>query len=192
MKLMAIVTTLLIIAGMVVYEHSGMAPSVPRPEILSPTTAKTASQEVKAFHQEHLCAFIRSPGNGVSRMGPGHFTNGPGSQYKLDGTVYRIKTLELIGIANHKSPVVFAQATISFMPRTNRPKTRGLTVVENQAVAMFDQGGDVFTSECGRTLTVVGSIRAQQSCLECHPGKKKGEVLGALSYTLVMEPQSTQ
>ena len=38
----------------------------------------------------------------------------------------------------------------------------------------------------GKTLSVVGAVRAKQFCVGCHAGYADGDVLGALSYHLAL------
>jgi len=127
---------------------------------------------------------------------------------KLDGatfiamTAYRVDQLELIGIAKHDTPVAFVvnrhSAIFSNSPRGvlmrgyssfNKPVeisgTRPLSDFEKFALTKLQTGPDVVDQpQPDGSLVVVGAVRAQQACIQCHDTYKVGEPLGAFSYHL--------
>jgi len=151
----------------------------------------TSEQQLNSFFIER---FLASDGFGVSRMGTTAMSVNDSMHLVLDGgkanpaSVYKIDSLELIGIAKHPHPVAFPvqqhQANVRALI-TAVVVTRELTDFEKQALVNFSRGREVsadYDSMGGRM--VVGAVRAQASCVSCHPGAKVGDVLGAFSYRL--------
>ena len=68
------------------------------------------------------------------------------------------------------------------MSELRNAPTRQLDAFESAALPRLAKDDLVIHSNEGR-LRVLGSIRASETCLECH-AKKKGDLLGAFSYTL--------
>ncbi len=110
---------------------------------------------------------------------------------------YRVDKLELIGLAKHDPPVAFVinrhSAFQSFGRSSNsypnEPATptgiRPLTDFETSALAEIKTGQDVVTQpEADGTCLIVGAVRAQQACIQCHSGYQVGDALGAFSYHL--------
>jgi hypothetical protein len=63
--------------------------------------------------------------------------------------------------------------------------TRPLDLFEIAGVAELRQGKDLFVRHKDRSIRMLGALRATEVCLECHTDNKKGDLLGALSYTFV-------
>jgi len=112
-------------------------------------------------------------------------TAGPTQIYKFE------RRPDLIGIAHHNPPVIFnglggglikAGRSIS---QSYPIGTRSLTDFETKALDELRAGQDTVsqpTDDGGRLM--VGAIRAQSNCLQCHNVAKAGELLGAISYRL--------
>ncbi|MEI6862297.1 MAG: hypothetical protein WCL04_08600 [Verrucomicrobiota bacterium] len=88
-------------------------------------------------------------------------------------------------------------------PYGNEPgrPVRDLNGFETEALARLKAGEDVVIKPLGDSFNVaikslggsfrmLGAVRAQKSCLECHEDKHEGDLLGAFSYLLV--PSSRQ
>ncbi len=114
---------------------------------------------------------------------------------------YRLDKVELIGIAKHDPPVAFIiNRHSAFSPlargfnarspqQEDAPATptdiRPLTDFEKTALVEIKAGKDVVDQPGpDGSCVIVGAIRAQEVCLQCHTGYKTGEALGALSYHL--------
>jgi hypothetical protein len=65
------------------------------------------------------------------------------------------------------------------------PETRPLDVFETVGVAELRAGKDLFIRTRGNVIRMLGALRATGECLRCHSDNKKGDLLGAFSYTLV-------
>jgi hypothetical protein len=63
--------------------------------------------------------------------------------------------------------------------------TRPLDVFETAGVAELSQGKDLFIRNRDDVIRMLGALRAGDQCVKCHTDSKKGDLLGALSYTFV-------
>jgi len=144
-----------------------------------------ADQQMNNFF---VTRFLGSDGLSASRISAAPMAYNDSMLLVLDGgkanpaSVYKIDSLELIGIAMHPHPVAYVVRQHQAPP--SQP-TRELTDFEKQALVNFSRGREVsadYDSMGGRII--VGAVRAQASCVSCHPGAKVGDVLGAFSYRL--------
>jgi hypothetical protein len=62
---------------------------------------------------------------------------------------------------------------------------RPLDLFEIAGVAELQQGKDLFVRHKGSAIRMLGALRATDVCLQCHADSKKGDLLGAFSYTFV-------
>jgi hypothetical protein len=147
------------------------------------------------MHKGHVEEFISHPGFGYRRVmtpyeGPSRFTH--------EGSTNQLKRVDLIGIAEHSSPVAFISryrvpTKADFTNALFRPKVdvRPLTAFETNAVAQLNAGNDIVVDFNQRAI--VGAIRARTECIKCHE-VKRGALLGALSYMIAPEvtPEPTR
>jgi hypothetical protein len=64
-------------------------------------------------------------------------------------------------------------------------ETRPLDVFEIAGVAALNDGRDLFIRHRDNVIRMLGALRATDTCLQCHTDSKKGDLLGAFSYTFV-------
>jgi hypothetical protein len=173
--------------------------------------AGLSSFTVENMHETAISWFVGRPLFGIYRVAPPtkeiHFDTLPllGMGVNLMEEIFRVKEMQLIGIAKHDPPVAFVlensmaisphrpsgkDAEIPPMGNMKDYKTRSLTDDERRAIATLEANGNQEVVVTGQVLTlspapvvVVGPIRATKSCLDCHD-VKEGELLGAFSYTL--------
>ncbi len=105
--------------------------------------------------------------------------DGPAKTYSA---VYRIYSLELIGIAMHNPPVAFV--VVRHKDKAASLNNRILTDFEVSALKELLAGKQVVDQQEKTDRIVVGAVRAEQSCIQCHDGAKVGDLLGAFSYHL--------
>jgi hypothetical protein len=143
------------------------------------------------MHRFYTAEFLASDGFGISRVPNMHFMSVDQSKRlmfskTLDGltvyTPYKVDSFELIGVAKHNPPVAFDIEGQTH--RTKPTETRPLTDFEAKALKSLLAGQDIVIGNDASEYLVVGAIRAQPSCLECHQDQKKDAVLGAFSYRL--------
>lgn len=101
--------------------------------------------------------------------------------------LWRVSSIELIGLWQRESPVVFEQrpSTGFAVLNTERVPTRNVNREESAAVPKLQ--GDVqliatFDEEDSK-IRLVGAIRAKQSCTHCHD-TTEGSLLGAFTYSI--------
>jgi hypothetical protein len=58
---------------------------------------------------------------------------------------------------------------------------------EKRSLNRMRAGEDVIIEPGGHRIRMLGSLRATKQCLECH-SVDRGELLGAFSYELVLDP----
>jgi hypothetical protein len=110
-----------------------------------------------------------------------HFIAEP-VQYKTN--TFRLSSLQLVSIRRFDKPHVYV---LDHLPRMDQLSgdnvpTRELTDFELQSLSkIWDNNEDVVIESGENRLLMLGSIRAVQSCLDCHAAKR-GELLGAFSY----------
>jgi hypothetical protein len=139
-----------------------------------------------AMHEYFIKRFLESAGNGMERMLTPTMTI-TDSMWLTEGTrTFKLGTLELVGIANHESPVAFVE--LRHRPFSSDKETRTLTAFETRALKELQAGTEITSEADRRGRTVVGALRARQECLGCHNsnGQKyqAGDLLGALVYRL--------
>jgi hypothetical protein len=62
---------------------------------------------------------------------------------------------------------------------------RPLDMFENAGLAELSDGKETFIREKGNVIRMMGALRARDQCLNCHTDNRKGDLLGALSYTFL-------
>lgn len=149
--------------------------------------------ELLRMHDDFVSAFVESDGFGYARVTPmmrvmhRYRTRGQPSLW--------VANVELVGIAKHDPPVVFASPFQGFlhapdMPSGDgiavRPRREGrpLTLDEQEVVRALEAGAPLRVHADGEGLRAIGPIRARSECLACHKGKREGDLLGAFVYTL--------
>jgi hypothetical protein len=86
-----------------------------------------------------------------------------------------------------------AKFGLGIVPPPRRPEKddgtkveiRPLDVFETAGVAELSQGKNLFIRNRGNVIRMLGALRAADQCVKCHTDSKKGDLLGALSYTFV-------
>jgi len=178
---------------------------------LTQDTAESIWSSEEQMNNFYVNKFIQSAGFGGTRMTVPTMTIGSsirlllGQKVKMDGNeittvkAYKIDQLELIGIAKHDVPMAFVVSRHSgFL--INRPNqttpsrwsapltvwgTRQLTDFEKSAVEQIKAGKQVADQpQADGSLLVVGAVRAQEACIQCHDSYKAGDALGAFSFHL--------
>ncbi len=81
---------------------------------------------------------------------------------------------------------ISSKAAISKAPEvTAKLETRPLDIFEIAGVAELSQGKQLFVRHKDNVIRMLGALRASEQCLQCHTDNKKGDLLGAFSYTFV-------
>lgn len=114
--------------------------------------------------------------------------------------------IELLGRINEQSSVVYLnplpaaneneapkneKEVIKRMPSPladsmKKAPTRALLPAEEASLPFLKNGKDIVWQQDGSDIRMVGALRAQKNCAECHAAKEN-EMLGALTYRLSTE-----
>jgi hypothetical protein len=103
-------------------------------------------------------------------------------KYDPSKKVWEPKSVDLIGLLKHDTPVVYISEKIS--PENDEPSTRPLDDFELVGLEALDGGEELFGRARDDVIRLLGAVRAEASCLSCHRRKSEGDLLGAFSYTL--------
>ena len=107
---------------------------------------------------------------------------------------WRLQSIDLLALIEHDRPVVYvteklvasrghgaAKKTGAVPDKANY--ARELDFLEHAALEKLTAGDDLYVRSKENTLRMVGALRANKQCLDCHAGKE-GDLFGAFSYTL--------
>ena len=144
---------------------------------------------VERMHADYVRAFVESEGFGRTRITP-MMRLMHSRSLVLDGKPLRVDDVQLIGIAKHDPPVVYASGFMAFQHADSDEQflpaaaTRHVDGQERLVLRGLEQGQQVLTHADASGLKTFGAIRATTACLECHRGKQAGDLLGAFVYRL--------
>jgi hypothetical protein len=96
---------------------------------------------------------------------------------------WEVQRLELVSLLLHKEPAVYVSERLPAMDQTHGMPTRPLDRFERYGLDALGRGEDLFVSEAGDRVRMLGAVRSAKQCVACHGGRR-GDLLGAFSYTL--------
>ncbi len=96
---------------------------------------------------------------------------------------WHIARLDLIGLLKHEEPVAYVSENLPSMEELADAPVRPLNEFEQAAVELLRTDSDLEISYDMNRIDMVGSVRAAESCTECHT-VPRGHLLGAFSYVL--------
>lgn len=148
-------------------------------------------ESFQEMHARYTEAFVESEGFGISRV---MTFEDPGRKHlPIDGLAYAMSKMQLIGLSQG-SPVAYIPSWLNVQRSLlEKYETRDLTDFEMDSVERFALGESLTWQfrDNRSEVTLVGALRAEQSCVECHQ-VGEGELLGAFVYTLrKTEPHPT-
>ncbi len=150
-------------------------------------------ESFSAMHDFFTQSFVESTGFGMERI---INIDQPSQRgLRIDDLVYYHSKINLIGLKTD-TPVVYESSWLNpVKTKLEIYQTRNLTALETEALEKMKAGEDlVWNISPDQTEgTLIGALRAQQSCIECHQ-VNEGHLLGAFVYSLYqMElPQKTK
>src|SRR5262245_5091516 len=146
---------------------------------------RTACQSVEVVHHEaakrahemtfHL--FTTVSGFGLFRMQI--FTNSRGVHTAAEG----IDRVELVSLLKEEQPAAYVLEEMATPPQARVAHRRSLDEFEERGLQAVRSGADLVGSPEAPTR-MFGAVRARKECLDCHPGAREGDLLGAFSYFL--------
>jgi hypothetical protein len=155
----------------------------------------TPPQYALDSHSNGLVDFVNVPGFGhvldrdhVAGFQPHQFRKR--AYFWSDKGHWLVRRLELVSLLKFEEPAVYVS---DHLPRMDSlgdgTTTRPLDAFERNALESLRRGEDLIAVPGTRDVRLLGSIRAAKQCLACHTAER-GELLGAFSYVLRLEPKS--
>lgn len=149
---------------------------------------------LQGMHVDYVKAFVQSEGFGFARVTP-MMRLVQGGSLMLDSQRLRVEDVQLIGIAKHDPPVVYAGGLLKFQHGDedqaflSGDAERPVNEQELRILASLQEGEEVVGQARAGGIAAVGAIRATDACLQCHQSKQVGDLLGAFVYRLVPAQQ---
>jgi hypothetical protein len=146
---------------------------------------RTACKSVEIVHYEaanraHELTtelFANASGFGGFRMRI--FRNSRGTATAAEG----IDRVELVSLLKEEQPAAYVLDEMATPSRARVARRRSLDEFEERGLQAVRRGADlVWSPEAPQRM--FGAVRARQGCIDCHPGAREGDLLGAFSYFL--------
>lgn len=99
--------------------------------------------------------------------------------------VWKLNHLQLVSLLKHDQPRVYVSDQLPNMEKLSSDDavTRGLNSFETRSLQELRSGKNHVLLQSKNRIQMLGAIRAEQSCLDCH-SVRKNELLGAFSYDI--------
>ncbi len=166
---------------------------VPQPNGGSSRTHAETTSEVRVleweFHELHrqgILDFINAEnfGHVKDRRNVAGFQSHRFSKVPEPSDGWRVETLELVGLLLHAEPRVYVSAELPRMDELRKAPTRPLDRFEVAGLEQLRCDEDLVAADAPGGMRLLGGIRNAKQCIQCHDGKR-GDLLGAFTYTLV-------
>ncbi len=131
----------------------------------------------KWAHRLTVDLFTTESGFGLVRMRI--FTNPRGHWTGAEG----IDRVELVSLLKEEQPAAYVLDEMATPPKARVARRRSLDEFEERGLRAVRGGEDLVWSPEAPTR-MLGAVRARKECLDCHPGAREGDLLGAFSYFL--------
>ncbi len=96
---------------------------------------------------------------------------------------WSIRRLELVSLLRFETPRVYVTQRLPNLEHLKAVPTRQLNEFEESNLPKLYRDEDVVLQESAGSILMLGSLRANKTCLKCH-SVERGELLGAFSYEL--------
>jgi hypothetical protein len=114
------------------------------------------------------------------------FTKYPAYSDRATAGSWRLDALDLISSLKHKEPVAYVSKNLPRMDELREALTRPLDEFERERLPVLQSGEELSAAQGPRRIRMLGAIRAQEICLNCHTANKD-DLLGAFSYDLRLD-----
>jgi hypothetical protein len=91
---------------------------------------------------------------------------------------WKVQTIELVSLLLHDPPEVYVSDHLPQMEAMHATPTRPLDRFARFGLETLKRGEDLFITESGEGLRMLGAIRNAGKCIVCHGGRR-GDLLGA-------------
>ena len=148
---------------------------------MPPTACETVeivdNEMAKHTHQSAINWFTAASGFGFMRMLAANNSRGIATGAK------EIDRAELVSLLKEEQPAAYVLDEMATPPKARVARRRRLDQFEERGLEAVHDGADlVWTPEAPKRM--FGAIRAQKECIDCHPGAREGDLLGAFTYFL--------
>ena len=158
----------------------------------------------ETMHLQNLSAFAGSGRNGFAKnihqvagfQSHGLYEPDPksGIDYRDTREIFqlgelRLQRLELVSLLKYSTPCVYVSEHLPTLDHPDDFQTRPLDTFETSALQRLQHGEDLVFAHQPHGLRMFGSLRAGQSCLDCHQ-VPRGTLLGAFTYRFLNTPPS--
>jgi hypothetical protein len=169
---------------------SGFSRPVSEEDRILSSTPLSSPEEQRSFHAKNTQDFLDGFGYARDRTYVVGFvdhrlTKVPIYPFGAMG-IWRIDALDLISILKHKEPVAYVSKHLPRMDELREAPTRPLDEFEAERLPKLQAGGELSAAQGPRRIRMLGAIRAQEVCLNCHTANKD-DLLGAFSYDLRLD-----
>lgn len=100
---------------------------------------------------------------------------------------WKTANLELVSLLKHDEPAAYVSDNLPLMSELVKARVRPLNKFEADAIASLKRGEEIVHRATTNRIEMVGAIRAQKSCTDCHYAPE-GALLGAFTYEFIRVP----
>jgi hypothetical protein len=166
-------------------ERSAIRATKEMPQTACQSVEIVYDEAAKRAHERTIDLFTTASGFGAVRMRV--FTNSRGIMTAAEG----IDRVELVSLLKEEPPAAYVLDEMATPPRARVARRRSLDEFEERGLQAVRRGADLVGSP-EAPQRMFGAIRARQGCLDCHPGAREGDLLGAFSYFLTTPVDSLE
>jgi hypothetical protein len=158
-------------------ERSTIATTQELPPSACESVENVHNENAKRAHQNTINLFTYASGFGIARMWVVRNSRG------IQTGAREIDRAELVSLLKEEQPAVYVLDEMATPPRARVARRRRLDEFEERGLEAVRRGADLVWSP-GAPKRMFGAIRARRECLDCHPGAREGDLLGAFTYFL--------
>jgi hypothetical protein len=158
-------------------EQSAIQTTKEMPRTACQSVAIVHDKEAKRAHELTIDLFTTASGFGFVRMRLVRNSRG------IETGAKEIDRVELVSLLKEEQPAAYVLDEMATPPRARIARRRSLDEFEERGLQAVRRGADLVGSSEAPTR-MFGAVRARRECLDCHPGAREGDLLGAFSYFL--------
>jgi len=155
--------------------------ATPTPEPTATRPALTVDN-FEPIHARYVQEFVDTEGFGMSRVISNPFFQ-ESHPFTINHHEYNVTQLELISLLEHNPPAIYITSGRPSKDFLAHSETRPLTTVEQTLLQSIVSGQNVVITPDQNGLIMLGALRPQTACLECHDTNEQN-LLGVFIYHL--------
>jgi hypothetical protein len=166
-------------------ERSAIATTAEMPATACESVEIVHNEIAKHAHRTTIDLFTTASGFGFVRMWVVRNSRG------IQTGAREIDRAELVSLLEDEQPAAYVLDEMATPPKARVARRRRLDEFEERGLEAVRRGADLVWSPA-TPKRMFGAVRAQNECIDCHPGSREGDLLGAFSYFLTMPVDSLQ